>query len=216
MLGRVPGEPNPWEPAWVDWARRLQAIAQNGLEFATDDFDRVRYEQVRAVAAELAADGAAQPLGRVLDLFSADSGYVTPKVDVRGAVFRDGGILLVRESGLWTLPGGWADVEDTPREAVEREVREEAGYGVRATKLAMCLDRARHPHVPPRPWRIYKLFFRCELVSGERQPLGNETDAAEFFPASELPELDLGRVTPWQIARLFEHQADPGLPTDFD
>ncbi len=204
------------EPAWVDWARRLQAIAQNGLEFATDDFDRLRYEQVRTIAAEMAAAGSAQPLDHVLDLFGRDDGYATPKVDVRGAVFREGRVLLVRESGLWTLPGGWADVEDTPARAVEREVREEAGYEVRATRLLMCLDRTRHPHVPPRPWRIYKLFFGCELVSGERAPLGVETDAAEFFAPGELPQLDLGRVTPGQIARLFEHEASPGLPPDFD
>ena len=152
----------------------------------------------------------------MLDLFAREDGYATPKVDVRGAVFRDGRILLVRESGLWTLPGGWADVEDTPAQAVERETREEAGYEVRATRLLMCLDRTRHPHVPPRPWRIYKLFFACELVSEERAPLGSETDAAEFFAADALPQLDLGRVTPGQIARLFEHAADPRLPVDFD
>ena len=200
----------------MEWARRLQAIAQNGLEFSQDEFDRLRYEQVRVVAAEMAGAGSAQPLDHVLDLFGRDVGYTTPKVDVRGAVFRDGEILLVRESGLWTLPGGWADVEDTPREAVEREVREESGYEVRATKLAMCLDRTRHPHVPPRPWRIYKLFFRCELLGGDPVPDGRETDAAEFFPPDALPQLDLGRVTPGQIARLVEHERDPARATDFD
>ena len=172
---------------------------------------------MRRIAAEIAASGSAQPVDHVLDLFGRDDGYATPKVDVRGAVFRDGRILLVREAGLWTLPGGWADVEDSPGEAVEREVREESGYEVRAARLLMCLDRARHPHVPPRPWRIYKLFFGCELVRDEQGSiLAGETDAAGFFAPDELPQLDVGRVTPGQIARLFDHAATPGLPADFD
>lgn len=204
------------EPDWVDWARRLEAISQNGLEFSTDQYDRLRYEQVRTVAGEILAAGSNQPLARIPDLFGHEAGYATPKVDVRAAVFRGGRILLVREGGVWTLPGGWADVEDSPREAVEREVREEAGYEVRATRLVMCLDRSRHPHVPPRPWRIYKLFFECELVSEEQAPLDGETDAAEFFAADALPELDVARVTPGQLARLFAHAADPALPVDFD
>lgn len=205
------------EPRWLGWGRRLQAIAQNGLELSEGGYDRLRYAQVREIAAELLAAGAGAEPAAVVDLFARERGYATPKVDVRGAVFRDGRVLLVREAGLWTLPGGWADVEDSPSEAVEREVLEESGYRTEAAKLLAVYDRSKHPHVPLRPWRIYKLFFRCDLVPGaERAPLGGETDAAEFFPPDTLPELDLGRVTPGQLARLFAHHAHPDWPPDFD
>lgn len=207
------------EPAWVDWGRRLQAVAQNGLEFARDEYDRARYRQVRAIAAELLGlAGGAEPAA-VEGLFERQEGYATPKVDVRGAVFHEGKVLLVREGGRWTLPGGWADVEDSPRQAVEREVREESGYRARATKLVSVWDRAKHPHTPPRPWRIYKLFFLCELACETRGAIETpETDAAEWFARGEIGSapLDLARVTPWQIERLFAHAADPALPPEFD
>lgn len=204
------------EPAWVDWARRLAGIAQNGLAFTDGEYDRLRYAEVREIAAAMLAAGGAAAPEVVHGFLERDDGYATPKVDVRGAVFRDGRLLLVREGGVWTLPGGWADVGDSPAASVVREVREEAGYETRATKLLALYDRSLHPHVPPRPWRIYKLFFRCELLSEQQAPLASETDAAEFFARDALPDLDLARVTPGQVERLFAHHDDPSLPPDFD
>lgn len=164
----------------------------------------------------LAAYGGREP-EQVLELFSGEVGYATPKVDVRAAVFRgDGALLLVREraDGRWTLPGGWADVGDSPAECVEREVREEAGLAVRATKLLALWDGRRHGQ-PPRPSSVYKLCFRCEVLGGEAA-VGTETAEVGFFREGEVPELSLSRATPAQVARVFEHLRHPEWPTDFD
>jgi ADP-ribose pyrophosphatase YjhB (NUDIX family) len=193
------------------------AIAQNGLTYAENHFDKERYEQVRQVAAEMMAEQADTDYRKVLDLFSGEIGYATPKVDVRGVVFRDNRILLVkeREDGRWTLPGGWADVNESPREAVVREVMEESGYHTRAGKLLAVWDRAKHPHTPPFPYHIYKIFVLCELIGGEATA-SPETEQVGFFPEDELPDLSISRVTPGQIARLFEHYRRADLQTDFD
>jgi ADP-ribose pyrophosphatase YjhB (NUDIX family) len=205
------------EPKWVKWSRRLMAIAQNGLTYAENHFDRERYEQIRAVAAEMMAEQSEMDDRKVIDLFSGEIGYATPKVDVRGAVFRDDQILLVKErvAGLWTLPGGWADVNESPKEAVVREVMEESGYHTRATKLLAVWDRAKHPHNPPFPYHIYRICILCELVGGEAAT-SHETEEVGFYPEDRLPGLSISRVTPGQIARLFEHHRDPDLPTDCD
>jgi ADP-ribose pyrophosphatase YjhB (NUDIX family) len=205
------------EPQWLRWARQLQAIAQNGLTYAQNAYDVERFEAVRQVAAEMMATGSETNLSRVLDLFSGEVGYATPKVDVRGVVFREDALLLVKElaDGGWTLPGGWADVNESPGEAVVREVFEESGFQTRASKLLAVYDRSKHPHVPPYPYHIYKLFFRCEITGGAAADSG-ETGGAAFFHADEIPELSISRVTPGQIARLFEHYLHPEWPTDFD
>ena len=200
----------------LEWAREAQAIAQNGLAFTRDPFDRERYTQLADLVARLLAAELAIPLGEARALWQGESGYLTPKVDVRGGVFQDDRVLLVREraDGRWTLPGGWVDVNDAPSHAVAREIYEESGYRARAVKLAALVDKNRHPH-PPGVHHIYKLFFVCELTGGA-PAVSNETDAVEFFPVHALPELSAGRVLPAQIARLYQHRLDPGLPTDFD
>jgi len=205
------------EPKWVEWSRRLMALAQNGLAYSDNHFDIERYEAVREIAAEVMADRSGTHRRQVLDLFSRETGYATPKVDVRGVVFRDDSILLVkeREDGLWTLPGGWADVNESPSEAVVREVREESGFRTCATKLLAVFDRAKHPHVPPLPFHVYKLFIQCELTGGGAAS-GAETADVAFFRETDLPDLSVSRVTPPQLARLFEHLRHPELPTDFD
>ena len=138
------------EPVLLDWARRLNALAQTGLTFAENPYDIERYSAIRTITAEMIAQGMGADVGRVLDLLASDAGYATPKVDVRGVVFRDGKILIVQErsGGLWTLPGGWADVGDSPADAVVREIREESGCETRATKLLALLDRNKHGHPP--------------------------------------------------------------------
>lgn len=205
------------EPRWIAWARELQAVAQNGLHYTTAGFDRQRYEAVLRIAAEMFAVQSGADTRRVLDLFRGEIGHATPKVDVRGAVFRDGRLLLVRErrDQLWTLPGGWADPNEMPTEAIEREIREEAGYRTRAVKLAAVYDRCRQGAVPPYPYHVYKIFFICELLGGA--PVDNiETDAVEFFAEDTIPPLSIPRVNARQIARLFEHHRHPELPADFD
>jgi ADP-ribose pyrophosphatase YjhB (NUDIX family) len=203
-------------PAWLDWARRLSALAQSGLEFAENPYDIERYTAIRAIAAEMIAHGAGSDADRVLDLLAGDVGYATPKVDVRGVVFRGGKILLVQErsDGLWTLPGGWADVGDSPADAVVREVREESGFETRATKLLALLDRNRHGH-PPHVNHIYKVFLRCEIVGGS-PTTSHEIQGVGFFAEDEIPDLSLTRTMPAQVAWMFEHDRHPDWPADFD
>lgn len=204
------------DPRWLAWAKRLAALAQNGLAYTDNPFDRERYEELRGIAAAMmAAYGHAEP-ERVAGLFARDRGYATPKVDVRGVVFRGDRLLLARErvDGGWTLPGGWADVGETPAEAVVKEIREETGYRVRAVKLLMMHDRDRHGH-PPLPWGVYKLFIRCELEGGAAAD-SIETEGADFFSEDRIPPLSLSRVVPEQIRRCFEHLRNPGWATEFD
>lgn len=204
-------------PQWLTWARRLQAIAQTGLTFCHDKFDVHRYREISAIAAEIMASGAALPSeASIAALFAEQAGYATPKVDVRAAVFHEGGILLVREleDGGWTLPGGWADSGEPPSLAAARETREETGYEVHITKLAALYDRDLQGH-SPHAFHAYKLFFLGELVGGSAQD-SHETSGAQFFPEHQLPPLSLSRVTPKQIAHMFKHFRNPALPTSFD
>lgn len=202
---------------WADWCKRLQAIAQNGLTFAHDPYDTERYQAVRQIAAEMIAEGSGLETAAVLGVLDKETDYATPKTDVRGVVFRDDKLLLVRErsDGGWTLPGGWADVGASPAENVVREVYEESGFTTRAEKLLAVLDRSKHPHTPPFPYHVYKLFILCAITGG-RATTSSETDSVAFFGETEIPPLSIGRVTPAQIRRMFEHHRDPALPTDFD
>ncbi|MBV9281405.1 MAG: NUDIX hydrolase [Chloroflexi bacterium] len=204
------------DPKWLKWAKRLAAVAQNGLAYATNPFDLERYQLVRSIAAEMLAAGWAGDGHLIRGRLEREVGHATPKVDVRGVVFRDGQVLLVKEraDGGWTLPGGWADVYDSPSEAVEREIYEESGYRTRARRLLALYDRARHGH-PPIPFHAYKAFFLCELVGGA-PAASMETDGVGFFPETALPELSVTRVTADQIHRMFAHYYQPDLPTDFD
>ncbi len=158
--------------------------------------------------------------GRLLELFGDEHGYATPKIDVRGAVFdAEDRLLMVRETadgGRWTLPGGWADVNQTASECVLREIDEESGYQARVIKLALLQDRARQGHRPHLPFSIYKLFFLCACIGGT--PRGSlETGEIRFFAQQEIPaDLSTGRTLPHQLARLFAHHRAPELPTEFD
>jgi len=207
-------------PPWLAWAREIQAIAQSGLAFTRDAYDRERYQALRALAARIVAGHSDAEPARVEALFAEQAGYATPKVDVRGAVFNAAGeILLVREvvdGGRWTLPGGWADVNLTPAENVVKEVLEESGFEVRVRKLAAVLDRDRQGHHPPLAFSIYKMFFICDIIGGSAKT-SLETSEAAFFAEPALPgDLSFGRVLPGQLRRMFEHHRNPGLPTDFD
>ncbi len=208
---------NPEHQRWLDWASRLQAIAQNGLTFAHDDYDIERYRAIREIAAEMVAAGSGLDIALIRALVSRDKGYTTPKVDVRGVAFREDRLLLVRErsDGRWTLPGGWADVGESPAENVVREMYEESGFQTRAVKILAIFDRSKHPHEPAFPFHVYKFFIACDIIGGKETP-SSETDAVGFFAENELPQLSVTRVTSWQMHRLFEHHRDPKLPTDFD
>ncbi|MBN1845463.1 MAG: NUDIX hydrolase [Sedimentisphaerales bacterium] len=205
------------EPQWLIRAKRLAALAQNGLAYTRDDYDRQRYEQIRQIAVEWIADASNLTAAELLEIYRREDGYATPKVDVRAVIFRQERILLVRErsDGKWSLPGGWADVGESARQCVQREAAEESGFEVRARKLLAVYDRSLHPHRPAFAFHVYKLFFRCDICGG-RAAETLETSAVEFFAEDRLPELSETKITAQQIARMFEHLRHPDWPADFD
>lgn len=205
------------EPQWLRIARELRAIAQTGLAFTADRFDRQRYERLRELAASMLAQGSGEHYDVIIEILREGWGYATPKVDVRGAAFVDGRVLLVREisDGKWTLPGGWADVNQSAAECVVREIAEESGFEARTLKLAAVRDYQRSGHPPRNVDSIYKMFFICEITGGAARA-SDETSEATFFPRDALPPLSLGRTTAAQIDRMFHHAEHPDLPTDFD
>lgn len=199
-------------------ARELAAIAQTGAHFATDDFDRERYQRVNEIAASLLARDADVSSETVMAWSKEEFGYATPKVDVRAFILRGDKVLLLREDadeGRWTLPGGWADVNESPSESVVREVREESGYVVKPIRLLAVLDRERQGHNPPFPYHVYKLFFHCEIVGGEAVKTAESSESA-FFGEHELPELSVSRVLPGQIRRFFEAIRSGNTTTRYD
>jgi ADP-ribose pyrophosphatase YjhB (NUDIX family) len=201
----------------LECGQRLQAIAQAGLTYSREPYDRERYAQIQQIAFEMLAHRSGGTVEEAAQAFSLEAGYPTPKVDVRAVVFDDTGRLLLvheRSSGQWTLPGGWADIGDTPSAMAVRETKEEAGVDVKAVKLLAVFDKSRHGH-PPSLFYVYKFFIRCEHVAGT--PHGShETIDARFFGRDELPSLDAERVTAAQVERMFVHRDRPELPTDFD
>ena len=207
------------EPDWLTWTRDLQAIAQTGLAFTRDPYDRERYEMLRALASRIMAAHTSAPAERIEALFAGERGYATPKVDVRGAAFDAAGrILMVREvadGGRWTLPGGWADVNLTAAESIVKEMREESGFDVRVRKLAAVWDRTRQGHAAG-VFSCCKFFFVCDIVGGAAAT-GPETSEVGWFGRDELPgDLSLGRVLPGQLRRMFDHASDDALPTEFE
>ncbi len=205
------------EPRWLRIARELRAIAQIGLAFSADGFDRRRYERLRELAAQMLAQGSATDYDAIIGLLWQERGYATPKVDVRGAAFVDGRVLMVREisDGKWTLPGGWADVNQSAGECVAREIAEESGFTAQVRKLAAVYYYQTSGQPPHHIDSIYKMFFICE-ISGGGPRASDETSEVAFFPRDALPPLSLGRATSAQIERMFQHHERPELATDFD
>lgn len=201
---------------WVEWSMRLQAIAQAGRTYSTNGYDLDRYRQLQDLAAEIMAEHSEHTFAEARRFLEEQSGYPTPKVDVRGVVLEADRVLLVRETtdGRWSLPGGWADVLLTASENAVKEIREESGYECVARRLLAVYDRGRHnPTRGPNPLSIYKIFFLCERVGGAAAT-SIETSDADFFPLSDLPALSLGRVTPQQIHRMAELASSGDV--DFD
>jgi ADP-ribose pyrophosphatase YjhB (NUDIX family) len=207
------------DPDWLNWAREIQAIAQTGLAFGKDPYDLDRFAALRRLSARIMADHTSADLERIEGLFDAETGYATPKVGVRGAVFDSAGrILMVRETvdeNRWTLPGGWADVNQTPAQSVVREVYEESGYTVRAAKLAAVWDRARQTH-PPMAFSVVRMFFICVLEGGSPKTSLETSEVAWFAEADVPADLSMRRTLPHHIRRMFAHWREPTLPTEFD
>jgi ADP-ribose pyrophosphatase YjhB (NUDIX family) len=203
-------------PHWFILARELFSLSQAGLAYCQNDFDLDRYRRLREISAEIIASQSELEKEAVLKSFSMQIGYATPKVDVRGAIVRDGKILLVREitDGKWSMPGGWADPGDSPATTVAREVREETGFEVRVEKLIAALDN--HQRFEPLEfYHAYKLMFLCTITGGEAAT-SFETPGIDFFEPENLPPLSEHRTSPQMLAEVFAHLADPQRPARFD
>ncbi|MBN1666605.1 MAG: NUDIX hydrolase [Anaerolineales bacterium] len=203
-------------PQWLDWAREIQALAQSGENYALNEWQSQRYQRLMEIAAEIVSAHTALPASELVESFRMQRGYATPKVDVRGAVFRDGKLLLVHEKmdGGWTMPGGWADVGDSPAAGAEREVWEESGFRVRARKLVGVYDANRVE--PLGLYHAVKLVFLCEILSGEATP-SNETSAVAFFDRNEIPGVLSGqRTRPRHIQDAFAALENPTWQAVFD
>jgi ADP-ribose pyrophosphatase YjhB (NUDIX family) len=202
--------------AWLDMAKRMQALAQSGLEYSDNKYDRDRYQQLRQLSLEIMHDFTELKMDRLVGVFASEQGYQTPKVDVRGVVFRGDQILMVRETidGNWSLPGGWADIGLPPSEVAVKEVWEESGLVVVPERLLAVLDKKRHNH-PPDIFHIYKIFILCRETGGELKG-GMETSETGFFGPDKFPPLSVPRITIEQIRLMYEYKNEPRKPAAFD
>ena len=203
-------------PAWLAWAREIQALSQTGITYSENEYHMQRYQRLAEIAAEIVASHTALSLAAVLESFRMQPGYATAKVDVRGAAIRDGKILLVQErsDGRWCMPGGWADVGELPSAMVQREVWEESGFEVAARKVIGVYD-ANRGGVPLEFYHAYKLVMLCEILGGAPQP-SHETLAVDFFAFDGLPPLSSNRTNERHLADVQAHLRDPGRPAAWD
>ena len=200
---------------WIDWAREIFSLSQAGLTFSQNEFDLGRYKRLQEITAEMIASQSEITKENALQSFSMQAGYITPKVDVRGAVVKEGKILLIQEraDNKWAMPGGWADLGDSPASVAEREVWEESGFRVKAEKVVAVIDANRIE--PFEFYHAYKLIFLCTLLDGEPQT-SIETLAVDFFDPDDLPPLSSYRTNEDMIREVYAHLQDSTRPTAFD
>lgn len=201
---------------FMSWATEIQALAQNGLHYCDNVFDKQRYERLLNLAAEMLSQHSVCSQSELISIFNKERGYATPKLDVRGAVFQNKQILMVKEiqDGKWSLPGGWADVNQTPAQCVEREILEESGYTCKATKLIGLVDKTKGGYPPQFPY-AYKAFFLCELLSGTPTPSPETSDIA-FFSRDQLPPLSQDRISEKHLNLCFDYFDNPNKEAYFD
>jgi len=206
---------NMKQAIWLDWAREIFSLSKAGLAYSQNEFDLERYKRLQEITAEMIASQSDLEKEAVLESFSMQAGYVTPKIDVRGAVVHDGKILLIQEraDGRWSMPGGWADLGNAPASVAEREVWEESGYRVKAEKVVAVLDANRIE--PMEFYHAYKIIFLCKLLDGEPRT-SHETLAVDFFDPHELPPLSLFRTNESMLQEVFAHVQDPLRSAMFD
>ena len=201
---------------WLKWAIEIQALAQNGLTYTKDVYDKERFERLREISAEMLAEKTDIPVDKVKDLFCNEKGYQTPKLDTRAAIFKDGKILLVHENnGTWALPGGWVDVLESVGSNTIKEVKEETGLDVRNQKIIAIQDRNQH-NTPSYAYGICKVFVLCELLGGEFKE-NTATTEIKYFSLDEIPQnLANEKTSMEQIEMCFRALNDSNWQTKFD
>lgn len=202
-------------PKWMEWAQEIFSLSQSGLTYSPNPYDIERYKRLQEITAEMIASQSLLEEEAVLESFSMQAGYITPKVDVRGAVVKDGKILLIQERAddRWAMPGGWADLGNSPKSVAEREVWEESGYRVKAEKVVAVMDANRIE--PFEFYHAYKIIFLCTLLEGQPRT-SHETLAVDFFVPDQLPPLSLYRTNEDMISEVFAHLENPNRRTFFD
>ena len=206
---------NAKQPKWMAWAQEIFSLSQAGLTYSQNPFDLERYKRLREITSEMIASQSELEKEAILRSFTMQAGYITPKVDVRGAVVQDGKILLIQERAddRWAMPGGWADLGNSPASVAEREVWEESGYRVKAEKVVAVIDANRIE--PFEFFHAYKIIFLCTLLDGEPRS-SYETLAVDFFDPDHLPLLSIFRTNEEMIREVFAHVQDPNRRTAFD
>ena len=201
---------------WIEFAIRIQSIAQAGLQYGKDKFDLERYEELREIAAEMMAAKTDIPTEKIYDLFCNETGYQTPKVDTRAAIFVNGEILLVHENnGTWSLPGGWCDVDQSVASNTEKEVREETGLIVDSEKIIAVQDWRRH-NVRNYAYGVIKIFVLCKYLGGEFKK-NMETTEIGYFNRENIPQnLAVEKTSYEQIMVCFDAYENSDLLTLFD
>jgi len=206
------------QDALTEFVEFVLATAQTGLTFSKDRFDIQRFLALRAAASAMCAQRSGEQFDVIENWINLDTGYATPKVDVRAVILNaDSHILLVRENGdgRWSLPGGFCDVGESASESACREVFEEVGLEVKAHRLLAFFDKHKHPHPPQIP-HTYKVFFHCVITGGDVKQRTDETSGAAYFSVLDLPELSLHRVVQSQILTLHHHVVAGYTHTLFD
>ena len=200
---------------WIAWAREIFSMSQAGLTYSQNEFDIERYKRLQEISAEMIESESELSKESVLKSFSMQAGYATPKIDVRGAVIRDNKILMIQErmDGKWAMPGGWADLGNSPASVAEREVWEESGYEVKAEKVIAVLDANRFE--PMEFYHAFKIIFLCELTGGAPR-ISHETLAVDFFDLHNLPPLSIYRTNASMLQEVFAHVQDSNRRTAFD
>lgn len=200
---------------WLQWAVELQSLAQAGLYYGKDAFDKERYERIREIAAEMISWKSAISMDKVKNLFCSEIGYQTPKIDCRAAIFRNGRILLVQEkNGTWSLPGGWVDVNVSVKENVIKEVKEEAGLDVTADMVIAVQDREKH-NLPVYAYKVCKIFVLCTVTGGGFE-VNIETISSDYFERDRLPALAAEKNNEEQIGMCFDAYLSKNWKTVFD
>ena len=206
---------NRQSPKWLEWAQEIFSLSQSGITYSGNQYDIDRYRRLQQITAEMISSQSDMAQEAVLESFSMQAGYITPKVDVRGAVIRENKILLIQERAddKWAMPGGWADLGNSPASVAEREVFEESGFHVKAEKVVAVIDANRIE--PMEFYHAYKIIFLCQLLDGEPR-ISHETLAVDFFDLNNLPPLSVYRTNEDMLREVFAHVQDQNRPTAFD
>ena len=206
---------NTQSPKWLEWAQEIYSLSQSGITYSGNQYDIDRYRRLQEITAEMIASQSEMPKESVLESFSMQAGYITPKIDVRGAVVHENKILLIQEraDNKWAMPGGWADLGNSPASVAEREVFEESGFHVQAEKVVAVIDANRIQ--PLEFYHAYKIIFLCKLLGGESR-ISHETLAVDFFDLNNLPPLSVYRTNEDMLREVFAHVENPHRATVFD